>query len=318
MSYMLEFPSRTIPLNANSPPYVLFGIKGSECFTDLPDKIPLKLMLHFVPKFREWLLPTPTELPKESVNIGLLTPYIGIDIQHPAVTLDGLCWIIKRMLQLSGRPVPNEMFNTLTFSLPVCLEIHRTWAALGLPIAGLDSLRTHILMRLMSGDPVTLMDMQIIWGSFPHTHSIVREMAVNYMRAHGQMLYSREEYAEIREWSVKEKERSRCFKEWEKLVPEFGTRMNVQRKLVRYEDKAYRKRIGKEEERNSEVVVPKVNEILEIGGTKRASLRERRTRERNDANTLQQRLSRVRSDESLRSIETVIGDAPTQISDLPP
>jgi hypothetical protein len=94
--------------------------------------------------------------------------------------------------------------------------------------------------------------------------------------------------------------------------------MNVQRKLVRYEEKAYRKGIGKEEERNSEVMVPKVNEILEIGGKKRASLRERRTRERNDANALQQRLSRVRSDESLRSIETVIWHAPIPIPDPPP
>jgi hypothetical protein len=315
---MLEFPPHPLPPNVNSPPYVLFGINGSECFTDLPDKIPLELVLHFAPRLREWLLPAPTDLPKESVNIEFLTPYIGIDIQHSAVTVDGLSWIIKRMLQLSGRPVPKETFDTTTFSLPICLSIHRTWAALDLPPAGLDSLRTHILMRLMFGPPVTLMDMRIIWDSFPHTNSIVREMAVNYMRAHARMLYSHEEYAEKREWSGKSKERRRCFKEWEKLVPEFGTRIDVQRKLASYEEKAYGKGTGKEEEGDSEVVVPIGPEILEMGATKRVSLRERKTRERNDVNALQQRLSRVRSGESLRSVETVIWDVPTPIPDPPP
>jgi len=66
ISYMLEFPTRLLSPNVNSPPYALFGIKGSECFTDLPNKIPMKLILHFAPRLRKWLLPAPSDLPKES------------------------------------------------------------------------------------------------------------------------------------------------------------------------------------------------------------------------------------------------------------
>jgi hypothetical protein len=233
---MLEFPLRPLPPDVNSPPYVLFGIRGKECFSDLPDKIPLKLVLHFAPKLNDYLLPAPTELPKESVNIGLLTPYIGIDIQHLSVALNGLSWIIKRMLQLSGRPAPNDLFDTMTFSMPVCLEIHRTWTALELPYAGLDSLRTHMLMRVMDGPTLTLIEMRLIWDSFIKNHDIVREMAVNYMRAHAQRVYTIEESADIRAWIARSKTRKKMFKGWEVLVPEFGTSVDAEREPATDDD----------------------------------------------------------------------------------
>ncbi|KAF2786436.1 hypothetical protein K505DRAFT_200857, partial [Melanomma pulvis-pyrius CBS 109.77] len=228
MPNMLEFPPAPLPPDVNTPPYVLFGINGMECFNDLSQKVPLKLALHFVPKLADWLLPSPTDLPKEVVNIELLTPYRGIDIRDTDVSIIGLLWVIKHMLQLSGVPQPKEAFNMTDLSPHICLMIYQTWLALELPIAGADGLRVRLLTQLMSNEPVILPVMKMIWASFPHKDEVVRQMFLNYLRSHLERGYTLSVSLEVLSWILDTEERSQAFQEIEKGHPGFRDMLRME------------------------------------------------------------------------------------------
>ncbi|KAF2243185.1 hypothetical protein BU26DRAFT_404835, partial [Trematosphaeria pertusa] len=218
MSYLLQFPLRPLPENARSPPFVLFGINGAEIFDSLPTNISLALVLHFAPKLRTWLLPAP-DLSSASASLALRTPYIGINILAD-IDVEGLAWILSRMLQLSGAPVLKEACLTHP-SLLTAISIHRAWTALELPASGIQALHLHMVTKLMLGLAVCPAEIKAIWNTFPVDSPITREMGLNFIRSHINYEYTQAEFSSIRHWYLASRERTHFFKSLEARFPEF-------------------------------------------------------------------------------------------------
>jgi hypothetical protein len=111
MSYLLELPPGPLLPNALSPPYVVVGIWGTNITSLLPPKIPLKVLLHFIPKLQQWVLPAPapSSLPSPLARRALRRPKIGIDILHNGVEPGGLAWITSKILQIARIDYPKSL-----------------------------------------------------------------------------------------------------------------------------------------------------------------------------------------------------------------
>jgi hypothetical protein len=142
MAYLLEFPPNTLPDGVCVPPYVIFGIGGRSVVDKLPSRIPLKAILHFVPKLAEWVLPAPEDLPSEIAKSVLRTPYVGLNIPLD-VGVASLQRIILKILQSSGMAVPKHQLQ-LPPPIITSISIRKTWLLFGLPRARLDGLLIHL------------------------------------------------------------------------------------------------------------------------------------------------------------------------------
>ncbi|KAL6702730.1 hypothetical protein ACN47E_001012 [Coniothyrium glycines] len=220
MSYLLDFPKTPLPHNARSPPYVIFGINGIDVASTLPLQIPLNAVIHFVPKLKQFVLPAPaiSSLPRHIARLALLKPCVGIDIILEGVDKIGLEWIVLRILQLCGVAPSSSLFK-IQPGLISCVSIHKTWQALELPPAGIANLYTRIQFRLMLGPAVKLHEMEGLWGTFGDQSDITREMALNFIRFHGNKEYTRSESIEIQDWYLQNGTRRHYFKNLEDALP---------------------------------------------------------------------------------------------------
>lgn len=322
MSHLLEFrPTRPLPHAIHAPPYVVFGICGTAVTSSLPPLIPLKLVLHFAPALRKWILPAPDPayLPRPVAREAIRTPYIGIDIQVP-VDAEGLCWIITRMLQLSGRAVRREMFSVHP-NLATSLAIRNAWLALGLHVEGLRNLHTHIHAQLMLGSqPVYLWDMRMLWSAFPSSSQIVKAMGLNYIQAQGKAEYSIKDSLEIVSWFQSTPELYAFFKSLRDATPEskeegreLGSMLVVLEKenFVNLGSKTIGKKSGRGIKAALAAQAGGQVAIMERDATRKVSPTERQERETRDFEAMRTRLRRTRSDDSLRSVDTAIWDPQT-------
>ncbi|KAI8943775.1 hypothetical protein NX059_001750 [Plenodomus lindquistii] len=314
MSNLLDFPPSTLPYNARSPPHVIFAINGEEVIDELPPKIPLNAVLHLIPKLGDWLLPAPctAALPKRVARIALRAPFVGIDIQSTDVTPLGLKWIMKKVVQASGLAHPRTLFLTQP-SVGVAVSIYRTWTAFELPIAGVANLLTHIQTRLMIGPPVSIWEMNLIWLSFPHDSSVVREMGMNSFRARRNGEYSGADIVALSDWYKKSAERMQFH---ESLESHFGDAQTKQEQghVVDEKDPAFFKKewdIRDDRRYKRQQDAPKDEKaqmVLERNGSRKVSLRERKQRQRVDRMALESRQARARSVDSISSVDTAIWD----------
>ncbi|KAF2640482.1 hypothetical protein P280DRAFT_375063, partial [Massarina eburnea CBS 473.64] len=221
MSYLLEFPPRgPLPSKARSPPYVLFGINGDDCFHHFPPEVPLDVVLHYVPKLKQWILPIPSLSPKAQ-KMALTKPYIGIDILGP-FRAEAVSEIVVRMLQHAGVLLPRKNFYihpTIRFSI----AIQEAWLAFELPIAGLANLHTHMQALLTHGPPIQDSEMRTLWGMFPITSPIIYEMGMNYVRSLLEKQYTQSQVSTIRLWHAGDREPKTFFEKLESQFPQLDT-----------------------------------------------------------------------------------------------
>lgn len=317
MSHQLEFPSvLPLPDDVNAPPYTAFGICGSDITSSLPPRIPLKLVLHFAPALRKWILPAPdlSDLPRTVTRQSLRTPYIGIDIQAP-IDAVSLGWIITRMFHLCGRRVPKESFG-LQPELATSVAIHNAWLALELPNEGLCGLHTHIYGQLIYTEPpVSICSMNMLWDAFPAGSEIIKAMGLNFIRGHVNMEYSASESLEIIAWFQSTSERYALFNSLTYAMPEVpepeAETVAPAAEEVKPRVSGY-KTIGRKKSKAANDMIFGGNvheacddEIMERGATRKVSHRERQERETSDVEALRRRLKRTTSNDSLRSVNTV-------------
>lgn len=211
MLHTIEFPLYgPLPDNPRQPPYVLFGINGEDVSSSLPPHIPLRIVLHFAPKLKEYLLPPPTQLPRHAIHLNLLTPFVGINIQDD-LDLQGLEWIISKMMQISG-VVPRKVPFFVSPSLLTSISIRRAWLAIGLPIAGLDGLHYHIQMHMTMIPAITLAELQAVWHTFPLDSIFTRLAAINFIKSDIDFLYDSKDVVRVRYWLSISMDRYRFFK----------------------------------------------------------------------------------------------------------
>jgi hypothetical protein len=220
MAFLLQFPPSTLPDNIREPPYVIFGINGTSVREKLPKRIPLNAVLHFVPKLAQYVLPEPQDLPPE---LALEAPHVGIDI-HLDVTVGSFHRVILKVLEAAGMFVPQERLQLAPTTI-ASVAIRKTWLLLELPPAGLDAILIHLQTQLMTGPPVRLNEMKMLWNGFPADSMMIRLMAVNYMQSYVANHYPSSEFKAMRMWSLDDPERWNVFEAAEKLYPEFGKKL---------------------------------------------------------------------------------------------
>jgi hypothetical protein len=225
MSYLLEFPPSTLPDDIRRPPYIIFGINGESVVDMLPKLIPLNAVLHFIPDLAQYVLPAPEDLPEDVAKGVLRTPFVGIDIRLD-IGIAAVQLIIMKVLQSAGMAVPKHQLQHLPTTI-TSLSIRKTWLLLDLHPAGLDGLLIHLLTRLVTGPPVTLVDIRHLWAHFPSNSDVVRVMAVNFVQSHLGLFYNMEEFSAIRRWYTVDKERHRVFKVAEDQFPDFGKMLSI-------------------------------------------------------------------------------------------
>jgi hypothetical protein len=321
MSHLLDFPSASpLPHNVSAPPYTVLGIYGSDITSSLPPRIPAKVILHFAPALRKWILPAPnpTYLPRAVVRQSLRMPCVGIDIQAP-VDAVGMGWIIRCMLHRSGR-LPKETFSVHP-DLATSVAIHSAWLALELPVEGLRGLHTHIYSQLIYTEPpVSIWDMNLLWDAFPADSQIIKAMGLNFIRGHADMEYPASQSLEIIAWFQATPERYALFNSLRYAMPQFDEpevetvtiAADEAKKISGY--KTIGKKVGKAIKKmvfgESTTEVRDVG-IMERGATRKVSPQERQEREASDFEALRKRLRRTKSDDSLRSVETAIWNPQT-------
>ncbi|KAF1966883.1 hypothetical protein BU23DRAFT_517364, partial [Bimuria novae-zelandiae CBS 107.79] len=221
MSYMLQFPPSALPKDVLSPPYALFGINDIDTFSDLPTNIPLNLVLHFAPTLRKWILPQP-ELNAAAIQMSLRTPFVGINIIAD-IEVEGLGWILARMMQDANMKLPIGNYSSFMFSpnLLISIAIHKAWLALELPPKGIDLLHVHIQTKLMIGPPVMLFEIKGLWHTFPVGSTVLDEMGANFIRNYIAKNYPPHESSAVRHWYLETTERWNFFRALEKQFPAF-------------------------------------------------------------------------------------------------
>ena len=317
MSHLLQLPRPGhLPSSLRSAPYVVFGINGCLVTASLPPQIPLNLVLHFAPTLRQWVLPPPNlaDLPPSDRQQHLHTPCVGIDI-HAPIDSEGLRWVIVCMLHHGGCQIPKEVLGihpTLTTSL----AIHNTWLALKLPFEGLRALHTHIQAQLLlSTDAVSLNDMRLLWNNFPHDGAIIKAMGRRFKTAYARMNYRVRESHEIMAWFSSSPELYEFYLKLEAQPPEprswgasttpsSGKKKRARMAAVGFETVG--KKAGSALKGAMEEETGVKEDIRERDVTKTVSPRQKQEREDSDRKALAARMRRIRSDDSLRSIDTVI------------
>jgi hypothetical protein len=309
MSYMLEFPRSPLPPDINSPPYVIFGMYGKHVHSTeqryLPPDISLALVLHFAPKMKKWVLPSPTFLTKADKSLSLRKLFVGINITEEGVSQRGLFFILRRMMQLAGLPCDRQTFN-VNPDIADSVKVLTTWRALELPEEGKRGVEIHLLATLMQGPPVELHEIDDLWHAFPSNSQIVREMGHNYVRSWLNWSYPQTERARQKSWFLEHKDLRRFLMSLE----------DEYLKDPKKKDSVKEISTTRKDKKGNHVVPAGVMEkgadILERERTRRVSVSERKEREGRDSLELQRRLRRLKSDDSIRSIETAIFDpAPT-------
>lgn len=327
MSNLLEFPPCKLPYSTRSPPHTVFAISGFE-IDNLPPHIPLNMVLHFAPKFRDWLLPAPSaaRLPKSLCRLALRKPFTGIDICCDGVTALGLKWVIRTMLQASGLAHSLSTFPALP-SLRVAVSIYRTWIALELPVAGAANLVTHIQTQLMIGAQVTVWDMDAIWAAFPHHSSVVRTMGMNFIRSYINADYSSAELLAITDWCLENDERRVFIDLLGHMIPKFSalekegptvygngiglavkemTDIGKNQEPAHPENSKTQEAAASEENTKAQEAVAKQGTVLERSRTQKLGVKEIKQRFQQDTIALESRLKRTKSIDSIRSVETAI------------
>lgn len=318
MSQLIDFPKSTIPHDARSSVIALFGIRGLDITADLPPQIPLTVVLHFAPKLKQWVLLPPLTfcLPSAIVRLQLRSPHIGIDIQSDDVKAPGLKWIIVKMLQVAGLPRTKELFLSRPGIL-TCISIYRTWLALDLPVAGTQNLRTYIQTQLMSCPAVTLLEIDALWNAFPRDSDIMRLVGLNFINSHINFDYSHLEFLAIREWYLQSEEQSRFFRSLEDHFLTAGAMQGTGYKAsgarITMDDKdqvkaetSKTKRLGSATAQKALETCTKLKRLLEKSGTRTVSLEEKEQRQAKDGEAMRSRLRKTKSDDSIRSVETVV------------
>jgi hypothetical protein len=242
MVYLLEFLPSALPDDIRKPPYVIFGIKGESVVDILPKLIPLNAVLHFIPKLAQYVLPAPENLPEDVAKGVLCTSFIGIDIRLD-IGITAFQRIIVKVLQSAGIAVPKYQLQLPPTTI-TSLSIRKTWLILDLHPAGLDGLLVHLLTRLMTGPPITLTEIKLLWAHFPCDSDVLRVTAVNFVQSHLGLSYNMEEFSAIRRWYTADKERHRVFKVAEDQSPDFGKML-----FIRLPDLAIVNRMPLEESR---------------------------------------------------------------------
>lgn len=314
MSYMLEFPPVPLPPGLNAPPYIVFGIYGTDMTSALPPRIPLSLVLHFAPALKKWVLPAPDPayLPTSVARHALRTSCIGIDILAP-IDVVGLCWIVTRMLHLGGDRSAKETFSVQP-DLTTSLAIHDAWLKLELPVEGIRNLHTHIHAQLLLGSSaISLWDMRILWEAFPHNSDIVRAMGLNFVQAHMDSEYHPHESLEIQTWFRSSPELYMFFLSLQTTMPEHRMEEDVTMPSAAEKDQSVGvgyQTVGKKAGKAIKAAVAAQADrqvgIMEKETTRKVTPQERHAREHSDFEALKMRLRRTRSDESLRSVDTAI------------
>ncbi|KAH5316434.1 hypothetical protein HBI11_070220 [Parastagonospora nodorum] len=222
MSYLLEFPPTTLPLpdDVRQPPYVIFAINNVSMVEKLPSRIPLKAVVHFIPKLAQYVLPVPEDLPADVAKGVLRTPYVGIDIALD-IGIASFQRIILKVLQSAGMAVPKHQLQLPTTTI-TSVSIRKSWLLLELHPAGLDALMIHLQTRLINGPPVTLVEIQALWAHLPSNSEVLRLMAINFVQSQVDFHYHREDFNKIRSWYLMSRERRSVFQAAEALFPEFG------------------------------------------------------------------------------------------------
>ncbi|KAH3982209.1 hypothetical protein HBH52_077220 [Parastagonospora nodorum] len=222
MSYLLEFPPTTLPLpdDVRQPPYVIFAINNVSMVEKLPSRIPLKAVVHFIPKLAQYVLPVPEDLPADVAKGVLRNPYVGIDIALD-IGIASFQRIILKVLQSAGMAVPKHQLQLPT-TTTTSVSIRKSWLLLELHPAGLDALMIHLQTRLINGPPVTLVEIQALWAHLPSNSEVLRLMAINFVQSQVDFHYHREDFNKIRSWYLMSRERRSVFQAAEALFPEFG------------------------------------------------------------------------------------------------
>jgi hypothetical protein len=275
MSFFLEFPPTSpLPAAARKPPYVIFGINDDDVFGDLPAEIPLGLVLHYAPKLKQWVLPTP-ELSLSATRMALTKPYVGINILAD-IRSEALCEILARMLQHAGLPIDRRLYWVYP-AIRLSLAIHHAWLALDLPYAGLANLHTHMASYLTHSPPIMIPEIRALWDTFPTSSLVLHEMGMNFVRSHLAKEYTQPQFSQIRHWYLNTSERCKFFQGLESQFPGFDS---IQGELI------------------SEMIAKRnADEIKRAKAEKKknAQAAERRRMER-------------RSQDSIRSVDTVLHD----------
>jgi hypothetical protein len=309
MSYLLEFPPKPFPPGIRSPPYVIFNMDSVDISNELPQDIPLAMVLHFAPKMKDWVYPPPGELPRALFSHVLRKEPMGINIPVKIDT-GALSFIVSKMMQVSGIAWKPEYFVTHP-KLLVSIRTVEAWRALGLPEEGIRSLQMHIHTSLMMGGPVSLGEMNALWNSYSTSELVLREMAQNFIRAHLDFAYKMEEYRAIQAWIQCDNERKKYFAGFDgyNKIPVFSEgQTKVLKADVEKSMAAPRmlKRGGTVIADTKTGIAGKSYEILYKAGTEKVSPQERREREQQDVEEMRRKLRRLKSDESIRSVDTVI------------
>jgi hypothetical protein len=264
------------------------------------------MLLHFAPKMRHWVLP-PLEL--------LGPEYVGINILKP-VSAPGLRYIVNRMCQLVGLPLPN--FDTYPKTLESTMIMH-AWEMLELPMTGVQSLEIHLIMRLMFGEPVRCIELRAMWAAFPMTSNVCLEAAHNFIRSHLESGYRSGgankfgEFHAIQDWIKEDNERKAFFRELNNQY-QLGDGGEISMVKVDKTNEATATELEKETALLKESV-DKNHEILVRGRTLRLSNKERNEWVEKDRTELKYRLRRLKSDDTLRSLDVENSDAESENED---
>lgn len=289
---MLQFSPRPLPSDLHSSPHALIAIRGVSVAEEMPHRIPLAMLLHFAPIFYRWVLP-----PLERVGAG----YVGINILRP-INTQGLNAIISRMCQQAGLLLPSSDF-VVNPTILQSIRIMQAWEALELPVEGIEGLEIHLISRLSFGEAVTGADLRVIWETFPTTSNIMCEAASNFIRSHLEDAYGTTTYAGIQDWIRQDRSRMQFFREAHKQ----HLQQEKESSIASGVDKDKGKTVptsGKEVALSKEAVVKSsAHEVITRRRTLRLSQEERNRRLQKDRTDLQHRLRRIRSDETLRSVD---------------
>ncbi|KAF2855266.1 hypothetical protein T440DRAFT_539454 [Plenodomus tracheiphilus IPT5] len=318
MSNLLEFPPSKIPYNARSPPYVIFAIWNENIAQQLPPQIPLNTVLHFIPKLKDWLLPAPTtrNLPQTLAWQSLRTPYIGINILSDNITAIGLKWMARQKQDRSSPSDPTTLFLTPP-SLIIAVSIYRTWTALELPPAGVANLLLYMQSQLTIGSPISSYEMNLIWSFLPHDCIIVRKTGLNPLHPHRNSEYaSSDTTALLHRYHVNDERRALSTSNLHYFLDMYtaqnqAAKHNAGKKRFTI---AEMMEIGRGQRQTTKDTVckkarrvkEKTETLRERSGTRSISPGEEEERYEKDGIAMQTRLRRVRSDDSMRSVETAV------------
>ncbi|KAF2280501.1 uncharacterized protein EI97DRAFT_455391 [Westerdykella ornata] len=303
MSFMIDFPWRPLPADAHQPPYALFAIGGQPIpAKDFPARIPLGLFLHFAPIAEQWLIDVPSRLPVPEKKLILHKRYVGIDIPG-FVPKAGLQIIVRRMVQLSGRVLSSEDFETSP-SILDSLRVVVTWRKLQLPAKGLEGTEMHLHSRLSMGRPVKLDEVKAVWDVYPPPSTFMKEALLNFIHAYVNRDYSAETVTAIRTWIQTVPDLKAFFAQME---GEYKTR-------VQLEDPTVHLPVETTPGPATNVEPSKTAEIVESGGIRRATPGQRRDSLKGNLAGMKPRLRRMKSDPPLRSIHDEDDDSRTNQS----